>query len=173
MCADYSKAFSYMIRNEDSQLSGVVTPEPNGGKARLGINSEANPQAVIDGFYDLPLNDAIAYATMYYQKNYWMPHSFDAVKNQQVASKLFDIAVNMGNGDEHIEVAQVLAMILGHKSTDTLADLNVLDPTKFLNNLVVVLKQHYNDIYNANPARYSPRILQAWLNRAEKLPPTT
>ena len=159
-----------MIRNEDSRLSGVVTPEPNGGKARLGINSNANPQAVTDGFYELPLNDALAYAQTYYQKNYWAPHGFDSVNNQQIASKLFDIAVNMGNGAEHIEVAQALSATLGHDSTNVVADLNALHPTIFLNELVEVLQQHYKDIYNAHPEKYSANTLIGWLARAIKLP---
>lgn len=69
--ATYDPAFDYMIRNEDYSLSGVITPEPGGAKARLGINSAANPQAIVDGFYEMPLNDAIAYAKALYQKNYW------------------------------------------------------------------------------------------------------
>lgn len=168
--ANYDPAFDYMIRNEDYHLSGIITPEPGGAKARLGINSSANPRAVTDGFYSLPLNDAIAYAKTFYQKNYWAPHGFDAVNNQQIATKLFDIAVNMGNGGEHIEVAQALSKVLGHDSTNILADLNALDPTTFLTDLVEVLKQHYNDIYNANPTRYTPRTLVGWLARANKLP---
>ena len=169
--ATYEPAFDYMIRNEDYFLSGVITSEPGGAKERLGINSAANPQAVIDGFYRMPLNDAIAYVKVYYQKNYWAPHGFNAVNNQQIATKLFDIAVNTGNGSEHIEVAQALKMVLGHDSTNILADLNDSDPTNFLTDLVVVLEQHYHSIYNANPLRYTPNTLVGWLKRAAKLPP--
>jgi len=169
--ATYEPAFDYMIQNEDYGLTGIITPEPGGGKARLGINSIANPQSITDGFFDLPLNDAIAYAKVFYQKNYWAPHGFDAVNNQQIATKLFDIAVNIGNGGEHIEVAQALSKVLGHASTSILTDLNALDPTTFLTDLVEVLKQHYHDIYDADPKRYTPNTLIGWLARAIKLPP--
>jgi len=169
--ATYDPAFDYMIKNEDSlRVPGIITPEPNGGKARLGINSVANPQAVTDGFYDLPLNDAIAYAKTYYQKNYWAPHGFDAVNNQLVATKLFDIAVNMGNGGEHLEVVRAVEMALGHSSANLLDDLNALNPTLLLNDIVTVLKGHYQDIYNANPEKYTPNTLIGWLARAIKLP---
>ncbi len=169
--SSFDLAFDYMIRNEDYNLTGIVTPEPGGGKARLGINSFANPQALTDGFYDLPLNDAIAYAKTLYQKNYWDSHGFDAVNNQQIATKLFDVAVNMGNGAEHIEVALAVRSAVGPTAVNILTALNTTDPNVFLADLVEVLKEHYHAIYNANPSKYSPNTLIGWLARAIKLPP--
>lgn len=168
--SDFEKAFSYMIRNEDYNLSGKITPEPNGGKARLGINSVANPQAVSDGFYEMPLNDAIAYVKTYYQKNYWAPHGFDAVNNQQVATKLFDIAVNMGNGGEHLEVVAAVELALGHSSANLLEDINAIDPTILLKDIIAVITQKYKNIAAANPAKYPKGVPAGWLVRAAKLP---
>lgn len=166
MCACFGPAFSYMIRNEDSQVSGVVTSEPGGGQARLGINSTANPQAVSDGFYTMSLTDALAYAENVYQTQYWNGRGLDGITSQQVASKLFDVGVNMGNAG----VVAVLHSTQGVNSSNVVSSINAMEPTQFLGNFVMALKTHYQAIVNSNPAKYQ-KYLNAWLSRATKLPP--
>lgn len=154
-----------MIRNEDSQVSGVVTPEPGGGQARLGINSVANPQAVADGFYTMSLTDALSYAENVYQTQYWNGRGIDGITSQQVASKVFDVGVNMGNGG----VVAVLHSTQGVDSSNVVSSINAIKPEDFLVSFVATLKAHYQAIVNSNPVKYQ-KYLNAWLSRAIKLP---
>lgn len=164
--ANFQPAFDYMIRNEDSRVSGVVTPEPGGGQARLGINSVANPQAVADGFYTMSLQGALMYAENVYQSAYWNGRGLDGIASQQVASKIFDVGVNMGNGG----VARVLLNTQGVDHANIVSSINAMGSIAFLANFVTALKAHYQAIVNSNPAKYQ-KYLNAWLARASKLPP--
>lgn len=93
--AEFGPAFDYMIQHEDYNLTGVVTDEPNGGKARFGINSVFHPEAVHDSFYEMEKDPALEYCRGIYLKDYWNGRGFAIIANQQIASKLFDMAVNM------------------------------------------------------------------------------
>jgi lysozyme family protein len=162
----FQPAFSYMIRNEDFHLSGAVVPEPNGGKERFGINSEANPEAVADGFYTMTTHAALMYAESLYQSKYWNGRGLDKITSQQVASKLFDVGVNMGN----IGVVDVLHRTHGVDSSHTVSSINAMKPATFLANFIVALKERYHAIVQANPDTYQ-KYLNGWLARADKLPP--
>jgi len=165
MGSSFQPAFNYMIRNEDSKVSGVVTPEPGGGQARLGINSVANPQAVADGFYTMSLQGALMYVENLYQSQYWNGRGLDGITSQQVASKVFDVGVNMGNGG----VAVVLHGTQGVDSSNVVSSINAMGSAAFLANFVTALKEHYQKIVDSNPTKYQ-KYLNAWLSRATKLP---
>ena len=167
--SDFGKAFDYMIRNEDFSISGVVTPEPGGGKARLGINSIANPKAVTDGFYEMPLDQALTYAKKFYYDNYWINNQLDVIPFQRVSTKLLDMAVNLGNGG----MRRILQRALGVPETMKMDEPTIIGLGKADNSLVPVLVDkltaYYQSIYDKNPAKYAG-VLKGWLGRAKKIP---
>lgn len=169
--AQFQPAFDYMIINEAGpKISGIVTPEPGGAKARFGINSLAHPKAITDGFYEMPYDQALAYAKNIYLHDYWNNHGFDTLSSQQLATKLLDAAVNMGSGGE----IGVLQETLGVKVTHALDKATIAAEANigpdFLAKFIKCLEQHYKNIATKNPAKYG-KYLNNWLARADKLPP--
>ena len=168
--ANFEPAFDYMIKNEDYNLVGKVTTEPNGGKARFGINSVFHPEAIHDGFYEMPTDQALDYAKKIFERDYWDGRGFDKIGSQQLATKLFDMAVNMGNGGEVGVLQEALEVPITHK-LDARTSFALLGVDKeFIGKLVVSLKKHYQEIYDANPNKYK-NVLNGWMGRADKLPP--
>lgn len=92
--ANFDDALGFVLRNEDPHLSGVVT-EDSGGRTRFGIAEHSHPE-LGDRFYFGPAEEALATARAIYRTGYWQPIHGDAIDDQSVAAKLFDMAVNMG-----------------------------------------------------------------------------
>lgn len=96
----FEPALRATLANEDSQLSGVVTPDPSAShpdaKARFGLNSGANPDAVTAGFYEMEREAALEFASNIYKYRYFSPMLLYSVNDQAIANKLFDLAVNCG-----------------------------------------------------------------------------
>lgn len=167
--ATFDPAFDYMIKNEDYSLTGKVTPEPNGGKARFGINSVFHPEAVADGFYEMEHDKALEYAKAIYTKAYWDGRGFATIVDQKVATKLFDMAVNIGTGGEIGILQKTLGVPVTHRLD--LATQKVVNSSddSLLPRLVTTLKAHYQAIHDSNPAKYD-KIINGWLVRASKIP---
>lgn len=167
--ADFGPAFDFMMRNEDSTLAGKVTSEPNGGKARFGINSVYHKEAVTAGFYEMAHDQALTYAKILYFKDYWNGRGFATIADQKIASKLFDMAVNMGAGGELEVLQKALGVFVTHRlDTATQVALNRVDDS-FMPRLVDTIKAHYQEIHDTNPAKYD-KLIHGWLNRASKIP---
>lgn len=172
--ANFESAFDYAIGNEtfrktDGSLSDVVTPEPGEAKARYGVNSLAHPKAVADGFYEMPAVQAQTYARNVFLNDYWLNRGFAAIQDQRIASKLFDMAINMGNGGE-LEVLQTaLNVPVTHKMDAVTQTALSKIGSDFMSTLVNTLKAKYQRIANSNPEKYG-RFLKNWLARADKVP---
>jgi len=170
--AQFEPAFDYVIVDEAGpKISGIVTPEPGGAKARFGINSLAHPKAVTDGFYEMPYDQALAYAKNIYKVSYWDNHGFDNLASQQLATKLFDAAINMGSGGEIGVLQRALGVPVTHiMDATTVAAENTVGPG-FLQTLVTKLEDYYKSLATAHPDKYA-KYLSNWLHRADKLPPS-
>lgn len=175
----FESSFEYAVGNEDSQKSGIVTDEPpiygtdptnpTGPKiiierpvARFGINSHAHPEAVKDGFYTMPVDQAFAYAKALFKRVYWdgIPQ-LDSLTDWGIGAKVLDISINAGYVEAKILLTRALAV----------ANKALLDVT--YNELMPLLiqqeKTFYNGLYNAHPEKYA-KVLAGWLARADKLP---
>ncbi|HVH87949.1 MAG TPA: glycosyl hydrolase 108 family protein [Terriglobales bacterium] len=83
-----------MLRNENPHLSGVVT-EDSGGRTRFGIAERFHPD-LGDEFYCGPAETSLETAREIYRSEYWQPIRGDEIHDQRIATKLLDMAVNMG-----------------------------------------------------------------------------
>ena len=92
--ANFDEALTFVLRNEDPHLSGVVT-EDSGGRTRFGIAERFHPE-LGDQFYTGPLDQALATARDIYRSDYWLPVRGEEIADQHVAAKVLDMAVNMG-----------------------------------------------------------------------------
>lgn len=155
----FEPALSETLRHEDSQLRGLVTKDPSADHpdaiARFGINSGANPKAVNEGFFEMGRDQALQYASDIYKYQYFAPIGGYQIKDQVIANKYFDLAVNMGvgeatkiiqracnkfclPGDEGIQVD-------GRCGLQTMKAINKRDPNDLLVNIKLVAVQFYRD----------------------------
>lgn len=92
--ANFDKAFEKLISNE-----GCYSNHPNdkGGETIYGISSRIYPQ---DVQYMKTLNEgaALNHAKTIYRRDYWQLMRLTDIIDQDVAEKVFDMAVNSGAG---------------------------------------------------------------------------
>lgn len=162
--ADFQIAFTRTMKFEDYNLSGVVTPEPNGGIARFGINSIAHPE-VYPEMQTCSRERALEIAEQVMRTAYWR---FDGVEDQDVANKLFDMAVNMGLG----QAVRLLQRIVQETADGTIGPLtltatNDYNASMLVDALRTASIDFYQSLANKNPAKYGSS-LPGWLKRASR-----
>lgn len=172
--ADFLTACTYMLQNEDSQLSGEVITDNDGGTTRLGLDSNANPELLTNGFYTVPVTQAIPMAQAVYQAKYWSEIWGDQLISQRVASKFLDMAVNE-NPPQATKLLQRAAFgtaygpqIDGVMGIKTLHAINDDNEDALLTSVVVWSKWFVHQVVLNKPA--DAKFLDGWLIRAEKLP---
>jgi lysozyme family protein len=93
--ADFKNAFERTLKFEDDPREpGRVTVDA-GGRTRFGIAQKFHPN-LPEEFFTGPAEDALAEAERIEQADYWDPLRLSEVEGQDIANKLFDMAVNMG-----------------------------------------------------------------------------
>lgn len=176
--ADFKIAFTNTLRFEDSTLSGKVTVDA-GGRTRFGIAARFHPD-LPEEFFTGPAEDALAEAEKIEEAGYWTAMRMDEILDQDVANKLFDMAVNMGVRQAGV-LAQRAANGLLHDmpaaagpgrlmedgviGAKTLGAINTLDPAIYVQALRDLSAALYRHIASVNPAQAVN--LSGWLRRAE------
>lgn len=187
--ADFEPAFQFVMQHEDASRSGKVTRDA-GGRTRFGIAEKFHP-GLPEEFFSGPAAEALQEAEKIYRGEYWDRMRLGELESQQVANKIFDMAVNMGvhqaavyaqravNGMMHAQVAlpstngdaalvplrPMFSLredgVLGEK---TVAAINAIEPSAFHLLLCNFSVQHYRQVAAANPSQ--SENLQGWLKRA-------
>lgn len=162
MGAKFDLAFAFLMKHEDSGLTGKVTID-SGGVTRWGISQRAYPDVDIR-------NLTLEGAAEIYKRDYFEPiHGYE-IWFQVIASKLLDMAVNMG---VHIAVklTQKACCDAGHPTLadgvmgpNTLAAINACDPDTLVDAMRDRSAQRYSEIVAANPD--DGKYLNGWLKRA-------
>jgi|HubBroStandDraft_5_1064220.scaffolds.fasta_scaffold00774_15 lysozyme family protein len=171
--ANSKEAFLFVMGHEDSTMSGVVTKDNNGGEVRFGVNSIANPQAVTDGFYQMPKDEAVEYAHNLFVIKYWNPIYGDSISDQRVANQFADLSYV--SGDESVMIIQRAVnqrggelAVDGMMGSKTLNGLNAYINQDALTMLDAVKAQaimFYQLLTKKNPAEYTPQIYLSWVRR--------
>lgn len=136
-----------------------------GGRTKYGISQNAYPNL------DIP-NLTIEQAREIYRRDYWAPIMGDGIKSQELASVLFDFAVNAGIGRAIRELQQAINEQGGRVTVDggmgpqTLAAANRLPGANLANALTARRVAFYRNLAESNPAKYG-QYLKGWLKRAE------
>jgi lysozyme family protein len=100
-----------------------------------------------------------------YRKFWWDAYHYESILAQAVATKIFDMAVNMGAPRAHKMVQQSMGLTQdGILGPQTLAQLNTRPSLDVIASLQSTQAQFYRDIVASNPAR--EKFLKGWLNRA-------
>ena len=102
------------------------------------------------------------------KKNYWLANNFDRLKNQSVATLLYDGAVNHGNSAMRFLVEKVLSRfrksISSYKvfTREGIELMNGLNQKDFFTSLKAARTAKYQSLNN-------PRYLKSWLNRLSRI----
>lgn len=165
--ADPKIAFSLLMLDEDSHSHpGIITPEPDGARARLGVNSLAHPEMPAE-FWTGDYATALPIAERVFEHSYWDVMRLDSIRSQDVANKMANIGYNTGCGPLVQIVQRFLALaadgVVGPKTVDAI---NCHDSGEVIQAIRDGAAQHYRDIVARHPDRavYLPN----WLARAAK-----
>lgn len=161
----FEKAVQFVLANEGVYSNHYAD---RGGKTKHGISQNSYPHLNIK---ELTLAQAIEI----YKNDFWDIGNFEKIENANIATKLFDIAVNIGVNSA-IRLAQrgfrALGILLkadGILGPKTLKALNDLKDNE-INTYIAVLKTEVAGYYRnlANNNKEQKVFLEGWLNRAYK-----
>lgn len=161
--AEFLPAIQYVLVNE-----GGFTNNPNdpGGATNFGILQREMPGVDIR---TITREQAIAF----YEPNYWNKAPYANITSQQVATKLFDLHVNLGL----VPAVKIAQNALGFQGPDvdgnmgpmTVGAINAANQASFLAGVVSLLTAHYKLLEAKNPKLMV--FDRGWMARANKLPP--
>jgi lysozyme family protein len=175
--ADPRVSIDFVLRQEDSTLSGVITdiPGDSGGTTRFGLAAKYHPELVTKGFYDpsMPAGDALAMAETAYESLYATPLLISGIASQPIANGLLSFAINgegPGGTGSAVRILQRAANSLGQSltidgamGTGTLAAVNACDAASLLAAYCEGQYANYRGIVAANPG--DAKFAKGWNNR--------
>jgi lysozyme family protein len=163
----FEPAFNFTMDNEDRHRTGKVTSDA-GGKTRFGIAQKWHHELPED-FYTMPADDALAIAANVYRSEYWRPVRGSDILDQRVASKCFDLFVNL----PPIVAAKIMqgaAIELGQKIPCdgkmgglTVCAINQVNADDFLMAVCAIQAKHYQE-------HGDQTVIAGLLNRANAVP---
>ena len=147
----------------DHEGGYVNDPADPGGETKYGISKRSYPHLDIA---NLAREDAIAI----YYRDWWRRYGYENLQYEAVATKVFDLAVNMGPSTAH-RLLQESLVFLGHDISidgiigpQTLMAVNRADPKRLLQVLRWKAAERYFHI--AAQRAQSQAFLFGWLRRA-------
>lgn len=175
--ASFDIAIKTILRNEGGYVNHRNDP---GGATNWGIslrflrdNKEYN-LGDVDKDGDLDEKDirdlSVMSARSIYSNYFWKPFSYNRINSTLVATKIFDMAVNMGPTQAHKLVQRAVntlspnpLVVDGQFGPKTLAAVNSLDPETIRDQIRKYQLGFYEQIIKANPKLEVFR--NGWTNR--------
>jgi lysozyme family protein len=175
--ADIKKCVDFVIRQEDSTLSGIITnaAADHGGVTRFGITAKWHPELVAKGFFSTSLDaqDALPIAEAAYASQYVPALRLDAMTSDAVATALLSFGVIEGVVEAVTILQNALNMlgvsvtVDGKMGSGSVAAANSCDPQKLVTAIVQLQKAHFAHIAAVNPSQAV--WVHGWDNRADLL----
>jgi type VI secretion system secreted protein VgrG len=166
--ADFLTALAYTLKHEGGWSND---PDDPGGATNHGITLKTAQR------HGIMTKAALREITqqqvaMIYRTDYWR---FDGLDDQRVATKIFDMGVNIGL-KKAIEYLQTVLVWTGTENLAidglpgalTIAAANATNPQTLLDQLCIKQEKHYLSIVERRPA--SKKFLKGWLRRAKEIP---
>ncbi|MGH9568805.1 MAG: glycoside hydrolase family 108 protein [Candidatus Angelobacter sp.] len=177
---EFAPAFDFVMQHEDASRTGKVTVDA-GGRTRFGIAAKFHP-GLPESFFTGPAEDALKMAEEILRRDYWTPMRLAELQQQNLASKLFDMGVNMGVRQAAIYAQRAVNGcaappgaagprangcvqedgVIGER---TIAALNAADPIRLYELLCEWSRRHYAHIAAINPAQAVN--VSGWMRRAD------
>jgi len=165
--ASFDLALPYVLAHEGKWSFDSADP---GGATNYGITLETAKRYGIQDAEELMAITPEKVAQIY-KDGYWI---WGGVDDQRVATKLFDMGVNMGVRSavrllqDGLNTLGAFLEVDGKLGPKTLASTNAVTPEHMLNVLCYESAEHYKAIVAHRPE--SIRFLKGWLKRAEEKP---
>lgn len=172
--ANFNESIKHVLKNE----GGFVDhPDDPGGATKYGISLRflrAANLRVRDA-HDITVEDVQALtehdAKEIYLDHFWNPHRYSEINSQRVATKVFDLCVNMGSSKAN-RLLQEGANYLTQGSIDvdsiigpkTISAVNSCDESLLKDYLIQGAMRHYLDLVIKN--RDLKVFYRGWINRA-------
>ena len=156
----FKKAFNYMVKNEGGYVNNSLDP---GGETKYGISQRSYPNLNIR---QLSLKDA----EKIYFCDYWQKGKFEQIPDENVATQLFDLSVNLGIRASTIVLQRALRSVGINVQEDgligsvTLSATNNANPNALLAAMKSEAAGYYRLIAAKNPQQQ--KFLSGWLRRA-------
>lgn len=168
--ASIERALPWVLAHEGGWSDDPADP---GGATNYGVTLAVAQR------HGVPDKEALRTITMdqvaaIYKQDYWV---WTGVDDQRVATKLFDLGVNMGVRSavrllqDGLNTLGAFLDVDGRLGPQTLMSVNAVAPDKLLEVLCQEAAQHYRAIAERRPE--SKKFLTGWLKRAAALPPTS
>lgn len=147
-----------------------MVTEDAGGRTRFGIAERFHPE-LGDEFFQGPAESALEVAREIYRSDYWRPVRGEEIKDQAVATKLLDMAVNMGVRQAIVLCQRALnAMEFqlredGACGSRTLSATNTASASLLLAHLRECCANFYQHLAAVRPE--AQEYLHGWLTRAK------
>lgn len=179
--ADTTQAVQFVLRQEDSRLSGEITtiPGDTGGATRFGVASRFHHDLVAKQYFDknadgtpVIANDlALAIAEELYEEQYGAKIQLAEIVDQDVANRVLSFAINEGP-PQAVKIVQKALNSLGYFLAEdgevgkaTLDAINTAQPEKLIDAVRTFQAQFYVNLVAERPALRP--VLQGLLNRAK------
>jgi lysozyme family protein len=166
--ADFQQAITFVLKHEDSGLTGKVTCD-SGGVTRYGIAQRAHPEVAVAEL-------TLAQAEEIYRTDYWQKILGEQIEDDKVAAKLLDMAVNMGLHQAVVLCQRAVNFICRHESdfmpviedgrvgAKTVEAINGCDPQILMKALRSFCAEFYRHVAAVRPDE--EKYLKGWLARA-------
>ena len=170
----FAYALSFLLHDE-----GGFTDDPDdpGGATNLGITQ--NDLSLVASKLHLPANVQSLTrndAATYYKAIWWDRHNYNAINSLIIATKVFDIAVNMGAERAHTLLQKALHCVGYGLKLDGILGAKTIAATNecclhgrqddLLDELREESVHYYQLITEENPKLY--KFLKGWLTRAQE-----
>lgn len=161
MATKFDKAIKVVLAHEGGYVND---PDDLGGETKYGISKRSYPNVDIK---NLTKGQAIEI----YRRDWWDRHKYDQIEDLDVATKVFDLAVNMGAVSAHRLLQQAInfaeggnLVVDGIIGPATLTAVNQAGPARVVEALRFMAAKRYYELAKARPANRT--FLFGWLNRA-------
>ncbi len=147
----------------------VDNPNDRGGPTQNGISlrfykKRIKMDATVEDLKALTINDIAGI----YRQFFWERSAFEDIVSQKICDKVFDLAVNTGQGisilqkalNSFLNIHLIVDNVLGYY---TLNAVNSIDVEKFYPCLIDQARLYYRSIIEKNPSQLI--FYKGWLNR--------
>lgn len=172
--ADVKQAVDFVLRQEDSQLKGVITENlgDRGGRTRFGLSERWHPELVKSGFFTtMGRDDSFALAETTYTNVYSGPLMLGKIYGQAVATALLSFSVVEGNHQAITLLQRALVSlgaqltVDGEMGTGTVTWMNATREDSLLPRLVAFQKAYFAQLARNIPSQ--SKWVTGWDNRAD------
>lgn len=163
----FDRAIGVILKHEGGF---VDDPSDPGGATNFGISLRWASKPPLRYTRKDIVNLTEKDAAMIYRVHWWGPGRYDEIKSQDVATKVFDMAINMGSS-RALKIVQAALVdcdhavdvdgIIGPKTIDAI---NECDPSTLLGKIIGRQSDFYRGLARSRPEM--AKFLRGWLHRA-------